>query len=34
VLRGFTQAGWVELDGRQIRLLRPDLLRDHALHLV
>lgn len=31
VLRGFAQAGWLELDGRQIRLLRPDLLRERAL---
>lgn len=28
VLRGFVQAGYLELDGRQIRLLRPDLLRE------
>lgn len=34
VLRGFLQAGWLELEGRQIRLLRPDLLRERALHLV
>lgn len=34
VLRGFVQAGWVELEGRQIRLLRPDLLRDRGSHLV
>ena len=30
VLRGFLQSGWLELEGRQIRLLRPDMLREHA----
>lgn len=29
-LRGFAQAGWLELEGRQIRLLRPDLLREQS----
>lgn len=32
VLRGFVQAGWLALDGRQIQLLRPDLLNERALH--
>jgi len=30
VLRGFAQAGWIELDGRRIRVLAPDRLRDRA----
>jgi CRP-like cAMP-binding protein len=33
VLRDFVQAGWVEQDGRQLRLLRPDLLQERAFHL-
>lgn len=31
VLRRFVQDGWLELDGRRLRLLRPDLLEDHVL---
>ena len=32
VLRDFVQEGWVETDGRHLRLLRPDLLQARAVH--